>query len=106
MKLGAEPAVGLTGHAAADQRLRRQHLPVGEPWGIGRTDVWLGEGGRIDWLEEAGTLEVRRHDAGNVDAKLLILASTGEVRDGNRQRLNVTARNVDLDQRRGRHRPG
>jgi hypothetical protein len=57
-ELGLQPAVGLTGHSAGDQRLRVDGLPVGKA--RHRVDIRnpLDEGRRIDRGKQSGTLQV------------------------------------------------
>ena len=55
----------------------------------------LHEGRRIERQEQAGALEVGGDDAGDVGAELGVLAGADEIRQRDRQRLDVAARHVD-----------
>ena len=91
-EFGFQAAVALPGHAAGDQRLGVDGLPVLE---LGRgVDIGdlLDEGRRVDRREQSAALEVIGDDLGDADADLGVRRrARHEVRDRDRQRRGFAA---------------
>ena len=105
-ELGLQPAVGLAGDAAGDQRLRVDRAPVGKA--RHRVDVGdlLDVGRRVDRREQAE----RRRLVAMTCVTLRAMSRLGrraadEIRHRDRHRLDVALRDVDAEhgaRRRGR----
>ncbi len=99
-ELRAQPSVALPRHAAGNQRLRIDRAPVREF----RRDIGIGYlfdiGGRIDRREQAGAAQVVGDDAGDVARHLGIRSgAAGEIRQGDRHRLNIALGDVEFQHR-------
>ncbi len=95
-----QPAIRFGRDRAGDQRLRIQHLPVGEARLIRRFLRRLDEGGRIERPEHARIAQIARHDLRDRLADLrtrAILALQGGDRDG--QRRQICRCHIDCDLR-------
>ena len=91
---------------AADQRLRVDLAPVGEPGLAAQLVGGLDVGAPVDHLEQAGAGEVRADHLGDRGTPLLRRrAVAGERADGDRHRLHDALGDVDAQLRHGRGPP-
>ena len=93
--LGADAAIGLLADAAGDQRLRIDHLPVVEARRGVRARYLFDEGALVDRREQAGPLQVGGDDFRDLRAQRIVGL---EIRDGDRQRLDIALVDVELDE--------
>ena len=88
-------AVGAGGHGARHQRLGVDDAPIGVARRHLRCRVLVGEGLRVDRLEQARPLEIGRDDLVHVLRYLRVVA--GKDRDGDRHRRDLALRDVDME---------
>ena len=86
-----------------DQRLGIDQAPVAIARSVAQAPRILNEGAFIDRAEQPAALQVGGHHAGDIGAQLLLVADLAEeIGDGDRQRLDEAAGNIDLELRLGR----
>ena len=106
-ELDAQPPVGLAGDGAGDQPLGVEQAPVGETGQALQRRRVLNERRRIDRPEQTRALEVGRDHLGDALAHLERAAiGTMKGGDGDRNRLDHAAGDVDMKIGAGRRREG
>ena len=95
-ELAPQPAVAGVGDAADDKGLRVEHAPILKLRGGIHVRNPLDERCRVYGLEKARAIEIRRDDLRD----LTRVAAAGKLRDGDRDRANLSAPDLNLDLRR------
>ena len=99
-----QPPIRLQHRRTADQRLRANHPPVGETRLLLRGSRGLDESLPVERTEQAGALQIGRHDPGDVTPDIDTLPLALEIGDRDGHRLGHAARDVDAqfgDSRQG-----
>ncbi len=101
-ELGPQAAIVLQRHLAGHQGLGVDDPPVAEPRRLVEVADLLDEGFLRQRLEQSGTAEIAGDHAGDLGAVFRVLGRLAEEVDyRDRQRLEVTTRDVNLDQCHG-----
>ena len=95
-ELDLEPPVALARHAPGDEALRIDGLPVGETRQRIEARDLLDVGRRIDRVEQAGAAQVIGDDLRDAARGFGVAGRPAdEVRDGDRDRLDIALRDVE-----------
>ncbi len=95
-ELDREAAVRLDRDVAGDQRLGVENAPVGVIGRRARRRVLVDEGALIQRLKQARAFKIGRQHLGYVMTDLRALVRPGEIRDRDRQGLNLAMRQVEM----------